>query len=88
MRIGDTSTLLAPQGTSVGEDRGMNVEDVERRVAEIGREKDDFERAHGMQDDLYRDVLQAIANDDTLTPRTLAGAALRVESIDFGRYTA
>lgn len=66
----------------------MDVEDVNRRLADIEREKDDFERAHGMQDDLFRDVLRAIAEGNTATPQALASAALSVDSIDFGRYTA
>jgi hypothetical protein len=66
----------------------MNVGDVERRVAAIEREKDDFERAHGMADDLYRDALRAIADGETENAAALALAALKVENIDFPRYAA
>jgi hypothetical protein len=65
----------------------MKIEDVENRVAEIERTKGDDERAHGMEDSLYRDVLLAISSGST-GARKLATAALKSEDIDFGRWTA
>lgn len=66
----------------------MDIKDVELRIAEIEREKDDFERAHGMTDQLYRDVLNAIASGEAEHPRRLARAVLKVEDVGFPRYAA
>lgn len=66
----------------------MDIEDVNRRLADIERVKDDFECAHGMQDALFRDALRAIADGETDDVASLALAVLRVDSIDFARYMA
>lgn len=66
----------------------MDIADVERRVAEIEREKDDLEAAHGSQDSLFHDVLIAIARNETSDATALAQAALKVDEIEFDRYTA
>lgn len=66
----------------------MDIEDVNRCLANIEREKDDPERAHDMQDDLFRDVLRAIADGETDNAAALALAALKVDKIEFARYTA
>lgn len=63
----------------------LTVEDVARRLAAIHAEQHDDEAAHGMADDLYRDVLTAIANGAP-DAGILAAAALRAETLDFARW--
>lgn len=65
----------------------MTPQDVKNRVAEIEAVKHDDERAHVLEDKLWRDVLFEIAvgNDDA---RALAGEALRTSHIDFSRWCA
>ena len=67
--------------------RLLTVEDVARRLAAIHAERDDDERARGMSDDLYRDVLATIAAG-AREPQILAAAALRLETLDFARWCA
>lgn len=66
----------------------MDIEDVNRRLADIERSKDDFEVAHVMQDDLFRDALTAIADGEGADPALLALAVLQVDLIGFGRSAA
>lgn len=47
----------------------------------------DYEALHGMEDNLYKDVLRAIA-EGVLEPQTVAATALRAEKIEFPRYAA
>lgn len=68
-------------------DTPLTAEDIARRLAEIHAAQDDDEAAHGKTDDLYRDVLAAIAAGAT-DPELLASAALRAETLDFGRWCA
>jgi hypothetical protein len=66
----------------------MTVKDVAEQLAAIERSARDPEAAHSMQDDLFRDVLGAIANGKTETPTMLAAAALMVDDIEFPRWMA
>lgn len=59
---------------------------VEERVALIKASGDDEEQ-HGMEDSLYEDVLQAIANGAP-NAADLAAAALKTKSISFSRWYA
>lgn len=59
----------------------LTAEDIARRLAAIHAVQDDDEVAHGLTDDLHRDVL---APDAPL----LAAAALRTETLDFARWCA
>ena len=65
----------------------MKVEDVTARVEEIENISGDSEVAHSREDDLWRDVLQAIA-DGAPNARKLAREALRTEDISFARWYA
>lgn len=65
-------------------DAGLTAEDIARRLAEIHAVQADDEAAHGLADDLHRDVLAAGAPDAPL----LAAAALRTETLDFARLCA
>jgi len=60
------------------------------RIA-IQEERGDESDWHKAEDELYRDVLEAIWRDDALTAedaRALAGAALVVRHLDFARWYA
>ena len=65
----------------------MTVEDVQFRVEEIRRMAGDGESAHGLEDDLWEDVLEAIAGGAE-NARHLATAALCTRSISFSRWYA
>lgn len=64
-----------------------DITDVVRRIDRISERKDDWEAAHSMEDNLYKDVLRAIANGAS-DPRALATMALVTEGIDFPRHYA
>lgn len=61
----------------------MTVDEVRRRVAEIREKAWDDEVAHGMEDNLWRDVLRAIA-----TEKVAGAEASATEDIDFSRWCA
>ena len=65
----------------------MSPAQVRKRVREIEEVQDDSERAHGAEDALYRDVLQAIAAGAE-DARALAVAALKTGRLNFSRWTA
>lgn len=65
----------------------MTVNDVKKRVAKIAATKGDDEVAHSMEDSLYEDVLQAIA-DNHPDPGGLAAEALKTRDIRFDRHCA
>lgn len=68
----------------------MTPADVRRRVENIRKlagPSADYEALHGMEDDLYKDVLRAIA-EGVLEPQAVAAAALCAEKIEFPRYAA
>lgn len=64
----------------------MKVEDVRARVAKIVASKGDYDIAHGMEDDLFLDVLKAIAAG-AKEPKALAAEAIKSADIDFPRET-
>lgn len=65
----------------------MNLNDVSGELGRIRSLAGDPEAAHGAEDDLYRRVLEAIANRTTeVLPRTLARRALDSQQIDFPRW--
>ena len=65
----------------------MTPEDVRNRVATIDNIRHDHEAAHATEDDLYRDVLERIA-EGTPQAAELAEEALRTKDIDFARWCA
>jgi hypothetical protein len=65
----------------------MSPEDVAVRVDAIALFQEDPEVAHGMEDELYLDVLEAIASGAPEAGR-LAQRALRARSLDFPRWDA
>lgn len=67
----------------------MDVSHVRDRVTAIAEAADDFEHAHGLEDDLFSDVLASIAMTSTdAQAKALAAAALRSKEIHFQRVTA
>lgn len=73
-------------------ERGMlTVEDVrvvvERMASESGRHPDD-ERLHMDEDDLWQEVLGAIAAGECEDPQAVAKEALRTTGLDFCRWYA
>lgn len=65
----------------------MNTKQIKAKVAEIEACKDDPEKAHALEDDLYMEVLQAI-RDGAMNPDELAREALESSFIDFPRWCA
>ncbi|WP_303985888.1 hypothetical protein [Niallia circulans] len=65
----------------------MTVDDVMKRVEDIRQvaEAEDDETAHGMEDELYAEVLKAIANGVD-NPEKLATEALKTLEIEFSRW--
>jgi hypothetical protein len=59
----------------------MTPDEVSQRVIVIGAHSDDPEQSHYEADELYRDVLKAIAAGAENAP-LLASRALRVEELD------
>lgn len=62
----------------------MQVIDVEHRIAEIAAQLKDWEEAHRMEDQLYNDVLAAIAAGAS-NGQALAAAALKSAALEFPR---
>jgi len=65
----------------------MTPKEVAKRVAMIGECRGDYEAAHGMEDQLREDVLQAIAGGAP-NAADLAREALKSTDMDFPRYCA
>jgi len=78
--------------TTPGVGMALTPADVSARVDEISRMMDDDEGAHGAEDRLYRDVLEAIASwkpeQGTLEYRALCQEALKSQDFDFSRWCA
>jgi hypothetical protein len=66
----------------------MTLIEVKARVAAIFGAAGDPERAHGLEDELYLDVLRAIATGRCLDypPEDFAEEALRASAVSFPRY--
>ncbi|MFC7330786.1 hypothetical protein [Marinactinospora rubrisoli] len=65
----------------------MNIREIRRRVEHIDSISGDDEVAHYEEDELHRDVLEAIA-DGAPNGADLAREALRTRGIRFDRYYA
>jgi hypothetical protein len=66
----------------------MTPQEVRDRVDRVRAEKADDERAHGYEDSLWEDVLEAIAAGAKGRSRDLATEALKTKDISFGRWRA
>lgn len=67
----------------------MTVAHIERRIEMIRSLGRDFEAQHSEEDQLFEDVLRAIANEESLeNARDLAEAALKSVELNFTRVCA
>lgn len=66
----------------------MTADEIKKRVAEISKARKDPETAHGKEDDLFVDVLRAIAEGRAEDPAKCATEALKSVELDFPRWTA
>lgn len=66
----------------------MTEKDVLERVRKIMNCRADYEAAHGMEDELHRDVLRAIANGECEDAPACAEVALSTAQIVFARWCA
>ena len=62
----------------------MTIEEVRETLRQIDAAKSDDEKAHSMRDDLWQDVLEALADEGS----ELAREALKSEDIRFCRWCA
>ena len=62
----------------------MTLSEVENMVRDINDYKDDFEMAHEMEDDLYKDVLKEVVAGNP-EAQLMAREALKTKQIDFVR---
>ena len=65
----------------------MTIQEVKIRIKAIAAVADDDEVAHRMEDELFRDVLEAIADGAVHGP-ALAAMVLETDDIDFNRWCA
>ena len=66
----------------------VTVRDVQARLEEIKRRQDFDDEAHALTDDLWADVLGAIAEGRCSDPAAVARAALLSEDFEFSRWYA
>ena len=69
-------------------DGPLTPNDIKTRLDVIRQVAYDPDAAHFYQDDLYVEVLNAIALDNTTDPRECAALALHANDIDFPRWYA
>jgi len=65
----------------------MNIKEIEVELDRIKKAKGDQETAHLLEDDLWHDVLKAIA-DGADNPQELAVKCLETDAIKFDRWYA
>lgn len=66
----------------------MDISTVRTRVEKIEAMKGDDEMAHAEEDELFADLLSAIANGTCQNPAECAREALRTRDIKFARWCA
>jgi len=66
----------------------MTTDEAKRRVEEIRAIRGDDESAHAAEDQLYRDILKAIAEGKAENPAALCAEGLRTRRIRFCRWCA
>lgn len=68
----------------------LTIESVKRRVQEIRDNVNDYEKAHGLEDKLYYEVLVDIGNNlpSNNYYHKLIKEAVKAHKIEFSRYTA
>ena len=66
----------------------MEMSDISDRIKKIHEERGDPERAHDLEDSLYRDFIQHVAEHGPEDLREKAKAILKTEELDFPRWCA
>lgn len=66
----------------------MNLAEVQRRIQEIENSAHDPEVAHGLEDNLYADFVEWVAEEGNHPFALVATQVLRTPEIDFPRWTA
>jgi len=66
----------------------MTVEYIRDQVRKIENSAGDYEAAHGLEDELFEDVLTAIAERTCDDPVACAREAVKTTEIEFARYCA
>lgn len=66
----------------------MTITEIKELLKEIELNKDDNERAHYLEDDLYLDLLTSIADQTCDDPILCAKEAIKAADIDFNRWYA
>lgn len=64
----------------------MNISDIKNRVQRIEDAQDDDEVAHALEDTLYQDFVEYIADFGNECEREMAKEILKTKYINFGRY--
>jgi hypothetical protein len=66
----------------------MTIDKVQKALAEIKKTKGDAEKAHDLEDRLYKDVLRSIADGNCDDPIAVSHEALKASKIPFPRWRA
>jgi hypothetical protein len=66
----------------------MMVNRVKNRVLAIEKSEGDDERQHSLEDELYRELITAIANGYCADPVACCKEASRTQEMDFARHCA
>ena len=66
----------------------MNIHEAYRQIGAIESLKNDYERAHGLEDDLYHRFVHYVAELKMSGLSNIAAVVLESENIKFPRYTA
>lgn len=64
----------------------MNMEEIQKRLAQVDAAKGDPEIAHGLEDMLLEDFIKSIAADETNPMHVEAKLVLTVSDIKFDRW--
>lgn len=80
--------MIAPPLGGPNRSDSMTVDDVRKAVEEIRKSINDDEKAHILEDALYQDILESIADGTAENPAEMAKEALKTGTLDFSRWYA
>jgi hypothetical protein len=66
----------------------MTLKQVKNRVLAIEKSDGDDERRHSLEDELYRELITAIANGQCTDPVACCKEAIKTLEMDFSRWKA
>ena len=66
----------------------MTLKEIRVAIQGIKAQKGDYEKAHGLEDELYRGFVEAIAKGTIKRPRRRAEEILKTKKFKFSRYSA